>query len=159
MFICGGIPLAVLADLGFPISDEAWLINERTGRELHARAGGAAEKVRALLKGGSKVSKGLWDYPETTSCDHLAEFPRDRTNVFGLDYTRFPDTLKIDIPTVHIYGTKDPRYPSAMHLIYCSDEGKRRVYDHAGGHEIPRTTVVSETIADLVKWLEGTVGG
>jgi Serine hydrolase (FSH1) len=84
----------------------------------------------------------------------LAPVPMERTNVFGMNFARFPDTLKITIPTAHIYGSKDPRYPSSMQLIHFSDEEKRRIYDHAGGHDIPRTTVVSDAIAGVVKWLE-----
>ncbi|KAI9871849.1 MAG: hypothetical protein M1830_002377 [Pleopsidium flavum] len=154
IFICGGIPLGVISDLGLPVSAEAWEINERTGRELHEKAGAAAAEIQAIMEGGRDARKGLWDRTDTLDHDPLAEFPTDRTNVFGLDYTRFPDTLKITIPTVHIYGSKDPRYPSSMQLIHFSEEGKRRIYDHAGGHDIPRTTVVSDKIAELVKWLE-----
>jgi pimeloyl-ACP methyl ester carboxylesterase len=157
IFICGGIPLAVLENLGLPVSAESWEINNRTGRELQKKAGAAAEKIRAIEEGGMDAMdarRGLWYRTDTLEQDPLDPFPTDRTNVFGLNFTRFPETLKITIPTVHIYGNKDPRYPASIQLAHFSEESKRRIYDHAGGHEIPRTTVVSNHIADLVKWLE-----
>jgi hypothetical protein len=59
----------------------------------------------------------------------------------------------MDIPTVHIYGIKDPRYPASIQLAHFSNENNRKVFDHKGGHEIPRTTIVSQTIAGMVEWL------
>jgi pimeloyl-ACP methyl ester carboxylesterase len=154
IFICGGIPLAVLTDLGLSVSAEAWEINNRTGRELQEKAAAAGDEIQAIMEGGLAARRGLWDRTDALEQDPSAPFPMDRTNVFGLDFTRFPDTLKISIPTVHIYGSKDPRYPSSMQLVHLSDEKKRRIYDHTGGHDIPRTTLVSDQIAELVKWLE-----
>ena len=153
IFICGGIPLAVVSDLGLPVSGEAWEINNRTARELRERAGAAGAKLGAIMSGSRDEKEGLWDLMDNRS----TEFPTDRTNVFGLDYTKFPDDMKIMIPTVHIYGKKDPRHPSSMQLAHFCDEGKRKVYDHGGGHDVPRRTEVSEKIAGLVRWLEGMI--
>ena len=159
IFICGGIPLVVLTDLGLPVSAEAWDINNRTGRALQEKAGAAGAEIRAIMEGGLDARRGLWDCTDTLEQDPLAPFPTDRTDVFGLDFTLFPDTLKISIPTVHVYGSKDPRYPSSMQLVHFSEEGKRRRYDHTGGHDIPRTTIVSDQISNLVKWLESEIMG
>ncbi|PKX98022.1 putative EF-hand calcium-binding domain protein [Aspergillus novofumigatus IBT 16806] len=57
--------------------------------------------------------------------------------------------FKVGIPTVHVYGSKDPRYAAGVQLSGICEPGKRRVFDHGGGHEIPRTDRVSRTIADL----------
>ncbi|KAL2048881.1 hypothetical protein ABVK25_010833 [Lepraria finkii] len=117
------------------------------------------------------MNRGLWDRtdglshqvpgsggPDGNNYDPLRLPPSlQPTNVYGLDYTRFPRCFKIDIPTVHIYGIKDPRYTSSMQLAHFCAEDKRRVYDHGGGHEIPRTTKVSEQIAELLYWLEKTM--
>ena len=157
IFICGGIPLVMLSDLGLPVSAEAWEINKRTSRELQEKAGAAGDQVQAVLEGDLEARRGLWDRTDTLEQDPLAPFPTDRTNVFGLNFTQFPDQLKINIPTVHIYGSKDPRYPSSVQLAHFSEEGRRRTFDHAGGHDIPRTTVVSNQIAELVKWLESKI--
>lgn len=59
---------------------------------------------------------------------------------------------RIDVPTVHIYGSKDPRYAAGVHLSGVCEPAKRRLFNHGGGHEIPRTEAVSSSIAELVKW-------
>lgn len=159
IFICGGLPLTVLSDLGLPVSREAWAIDERTGRELRSKARAAEKEFRLILEDdGLETTTRLLRDRASSKLDNVATrppFPTDRTNIFGLDYTLFPSTMTIPIPSVHIYGGKDPIYPRSMQLAhFASDERQRRVYDHGGGHEIPRTTVVSERIAALVEWLE-----
>jgi pimeloyl-ACP methyl ester carboxylesterase len=178
IFICGGVPLPVLADLGLPISSTAWAVSERTGRELWEMAATAETKIAARrAKTDSPAGRqGLWDRPVMMSEDpdgpggeneshesHESHDPHalpplDPGNVYGLDLTRFPDSFRIDMPTVHIYGRKDPRCPAALQLALMSAADQRLVYDHGGGHEIPRTTPVSEAIADAVCWLEARLG-
>ncbi|KAI9744719.1 MAG: hypothetical protein M1818_001644 [Claussenomyces sp. TS43310] len=157
MLICGGVPLAIMQDLGLHVSNEAWDLHARVGRQLQQTAGGVAAEIQAIMEGGLQARRGLWDRTDLLEHDPLADFPTDRTNVFGLDFERFPEGLQIPIPTVHIYGSKDPMCPSAMQLIHFSKEDRRRVYDHGGGHDVPRTTVVSDRIVELVMWLEGMV--
>lgn len=160
VFICGGIPLQMLADLGLPVSEHAWTINKATGKQLHELAGSAADEIRALIAAGRNTEhKGLWDKTERLQHDvQDRNFPPDASDVFGLDLTRFPDGLKIDMPTVHVYGIKDPRYPASIQLAHFSNPDRRRVFDHGGGHEIPRTTAVSQKIASLLIWLQGELG-
>ena len=168
VFICGGIPLDILSHMGLPVPPAAWEINNATGQQLHKKAGAAGEEIKALMKSGNvrqAMNRGLWDRTDGLShqvpgnyYDPLRLPPSlQPTNVYGLDYTRFPRCLKINIPTVHIYGIKDPRYTSSMQLAHFCAEDKRKVYDHGGGHEIPRTTKVSEQIAELLRWLQRTV--
>ena len=160
--------------MGLPVPRAAWEINKSTGQQLHKKAGAAGEEIKALIKSGKvrqAMNRGLWDGTEGLS--HQLPGPGGSSrndydplrlppslqpkNVYGLDYTRFPRCLKIDIPTVHIYGIKDPRYTSSMQLAHFCAEDKRRVFDHGGGHEIPRTTKVSDQIAELLRWLDRTV--
>lgn len=167
VFICGGIPLAILDRMGLPVSPAAWEINNRTGRGLHEKAGAAGKEIEAMLRAGNTggaARRGLWDRTDdlvhqvASSLDpeyDPHELPKqDPSNVFGLDFTRFPECLRINIPTVHIYGIKDPRYTSSIQLANFCVGDKRRVFDHGGGHDIPRTTRVSEQIAVAVSWLE-----
>jgi len=95
-----------------------------------------------------KLGVGLWDNVEDLLHDPK-KMPHE-SEVFGLDFTTMPDELSIRIPTVHTYGAKDPRWPAAMQLAYFCEKDKRKLYDHGGGHNIPRTAEVSETIAKLV---------
>ena len=72
--------------------------------------------------------------------------------MYGLDFTTFPEDLKIRIPTVHVYGAKDPKYVASLQLVHFCQEGRRRVFDHGGGHDVPKATGVSDRIAELVEW-------
>lgn len=147
IFICGGVPLPALEDLGLPVSKKAWEINEKTSQQLKSKTA----KYAALADAPEKIQigLGLWDYDrEEMSHDH-DKFP-DAKDVYGLDFTAFRKDIRIKIPTVNIYGVKDPRYPAAMQLSHFCENTKR--YDHGGGHEVPRSTAVSEEIARLVRW-------
>ena len=161
--------------MGLPVSSAAWEINDRTGYALHEKAGAAGAEISSMMAGkaGNKdhesSRRGLWDrtdnlihnVPPSSSCNGTANGynphqlpPQDLTNIYGLDITRIPECLRINIPTVHIYGIKDPRYTSSMQLAHFCAADKRRVLDHGGGHEVPRTTRVSNEIAEAIMWLE-----
>ncbi|KAL4753095.1 hypothetical protein BDW72DRAFT_191458 [Aspergillus terricola var. indicus] len=60
--------------------------------------------------------------------------------------------VKIRIPTVHIYGERDPRYIVGVQLSEVCEKRNRKQYNHGGGHEIPRFEAVSGAMADLVRW-------
>ncbi|KAL2157483.1 hypothetical protein VTH06DRAFT_6034 [Thermothelomyces fergusii] len=147
VFICGSIPLPVLEYLGIEVSEEAKEINQKTGDLLRDRA----QTLARMAESYSELKPG-----HATPWDNLTDLVHDpenariskETNVFGLDLSNLPEDLVIKLPTVHIWGAKDPRFPVACHLAaFCSD---RREYNHGGGHEIPRTSAVSQTIADLI---------
>ncbi|KAJ4422938.1 hypothetical protein N0V82_002465 [Gnomoniopsis sp. IMI 355080] len=145
VFICGGLPLPVLEDLGLEVPQRAHELNERTSVLMRAKS--------AMLYDLDNLPKGqgLWDY--TADLEHDTDELPDETDCFGLDFTQFPEDVRIKIPTAHIYGAKDPRWPAGIQLAYFCDD--RRMYDHMGGHDIPRTTDVSLKIAELVKDVNG----
>ena len=146
VFICGGVPLSVLADLGVDVPRAAWDISERSRKQLRRAAASLAEKATDVA--GIRAGGGLWDGVGRWGTNR----PVSRSNVFGLNFTHFPAKVRIRIPTVHIYGAKDPRYSSAIQLVHSCEPTMRRTFDHKGGHDIPRTTGVSENIAELIRW-------
>ncbi|KFX98940.1 hypothetical protein O988_04120 [Pseudogymnoascus sp. VKM F-3808] len=147
IFICGGVPLPALEDLGLPVSKKAWEIHEISIKQLTSKTAKYAQLADAPDK--IQTGLGLWDYDkEELSHDH-DKFP-DASDVYGLDFTAFSKDIRIKIPTVNIYGAKDPRYPAGMQLSHFCDNTRR--YDHGGGHEIPRKTTTSNDIAELVRW-------
>ncbi|KUJ10155.1 uncharacterized protein LY89DRAFT_538876, partial [Mollisia scopiformis] len=44
----------------------------------------------------------------------------------------------IQIPTVHIFGSKDPLVQESLDLSRICDQRSRVMLDHKGGHEVPR---------------------
>ena len=64
----------------------------------------------------------------------------------------------IQIPTVHIFGSKDPLVQESLNLSKICDHRSRVMYDHKGGHEVPRkAALVSEMAACISKALEKSV--
>ncbi|KAL8723284.1 MAG: hypothetical protein Q9225_000406 [Loekoesia sp. 1 TL-2023] len=141
IFICGGVPLQVLEDVGIEVSKEAWDMNNKSSKALAEQA-----SSDAILKSG--LNRWITADGVIANGDAL----QDPKNVFGLDFTRIPQHLRIKVPTVHIYGNKDPRCPASLQLAQFSDPSLRKTYDHGGGHDVPRKSDVSESIAQLVEW-------
>ena len=136
--------MKVLDDLGLPVSQTARDWDENSRQALFAQA-----DSKAILASGKERWTGVTT-GAAQSYDPRTEI--DKADVFGLDFLSFPAEYRIRIPTVHIYGARDPRYPASMQLAHFCEEDKRRTYDHGSGHEIPRNAEVSKTIAGLVEW-------
>ncbi|KFY76981.1 hypothetical protein V499_03501 [Pseudogymnoascus sp. VKM F-103] len=143
IFICGGVPLDVLASLGVEVTAEARDLDRSSKVALQQQA-----STEAILRNGrERWGSGLNDYST-----YQTEGFDKRGMVFGIDVARIPRQMKIQIPTVHVYGAKDPRFPASITMAQFCDETVRRTFDHGGGHEIPRKRDVSKTIAELVEW-------
>ncbi|KAK3353542.1 serine hydrolase FSH [Lasiosphaeria hispida] len=148
IFICGGLPLPVLGDLGLPISQKAHDINDETVRLLKQRAGELTNLANNLDQ--IKLGQGLWD--NTKELVHDPSVMPPESDVFGIDFTAMPADVRIKIPTIHVYGAKDPRWPASVQLAHFCEN--RKMYDHGGGHDIPRSTEVSNAIARLLEELK-----
>jgi hypothetical protein len=125
--------LGVLEEMGFHVSAEA---RERDRASRSALAKQATSS--ALLAHGADRWTGLETLDSGLSEDELRK--------------EITSPYRINVPTVHIYGSKDPRWAAGVHLSGICEPSKRRTYDHGGGHEIPRTAAVSNSIAELFQW-------
>lgn len=134
IFICGGSPLPIMESVGYEISARAWDLDQRTRDALAAQADSAS-----ILAQGSSRWSGGGDLLKGMSEDEV------RREIGG-------GPVKIRIPTVHVYGAKDPRFVASLQLSETCVAERRRVYDHGGGHEIPRFEAVSTNIVDLIRW-------
>ncbi|KAK8128151.1 hypothetical protein PG984_009259 [Apiospora sp. TS-2023a] len=137
MFICGGVPITALKDLGVHVSKEVEELDHRTKSQL-------------LEKTTAEVTRDRWQLTDYASVVRRAQFDSD--DCFGLNLNKIPAELKIRIPTVHVFGEKDPRLPASIQLAGLCDPYIRKVYNHRGGHEIPRAKEVSEELAQLLQW-------
>lgn len=169
MFLCGGLPLRMLEEVGFVPSRRARSFNEASRKDLQRKAASVQEKVTAMQGRAAEdraMQTGLWsdistlphkavlDESDIRALPHMAQ-----GDVFGLDMGRIPDALVPTIPTVHVYGILDPIYPSSIQLASFCRLGSRQVFNHGGGHEVPRTTKASIEIASLLQWLRAEVEG
>lgn len=132
IFHCGGVSFQVLQDLGFNITS-AMLERDLASRNALASSASA----EAILRMGTRRWQG------DNSGGGLSE-QAIRDEVKG--------PVQISIPTVHVYGTKDPRYTAGVQLSGVCDPAKRRCYNHGGGHEIPRQTAVTKALVELFEW-------
>lgn len=128
-FISGSISLAVLKDLGVPVPR-------------------AAERVVGETK--IRRQENLGPLPLHVSLARQAMFNSD--DCFGLNLNKVPLELKIRIPTVHIWGTKDPGFPTSIHLAGLCDPYIRKIYTHDGAHEVPQGKEDAEQLSQLVLW-------
>jgi hypothetical protein len=150
IFVCGGLPLYYLADQGYEISAAAMLYDKLSGQALQLQA-----SYEAMVQDGNqRWSNSICEThfsDDVTAVNSEAE----ARAVFGLDCDQIVPELMIQIPTVHVYGSRDPRMGSALQLAQFCKASRRKSFDHGGGHDIPRTTVVSKKIAELLLWAIG----
>ncbi|KAJ5794583.1 DUF341 domain protein [Penicillium paradoxum] len=60
------------------------------------------------------------------------------------------DMRRIPIPTAHIVGRKDDEHPRQLLLHRLCDNRRATVYDHGGGHEIPRHPSAVKGMSDAI---------
>ncbi|MCJ1290135.1 hypothetical protein MMC34_001671 [Xylographa carneopallida] len=140
VFLCSGLHLSILDELDLPVGQKAWDLEKKSRQALATQA-----SSEAILARGHERWTGI-ESAEVTEGEVL------ETDVYGLDFTQYPKEWRIKIPTVHVYGKKDPRCPASIQLAWFCEAGKRREYDHGAGHEVPRKRDVSTAIAEAVEW-------
>ncbi|KAI4180006.1 MAG: hypothetical protein L6R41_007515 [Letrouitia leprolyta] len=153
IFICGGVPLQVVEDLGIEVSEEAWSMNEKSSAALAEQASSESILKSGVKRWGNNNAEGVIaqnNNDDNDGRDVLSSLNPE--NVFGLDFSRMPKHVRLPLPTVHVYGNLDPRCPASLQLAMFSDPSWRKTYDHGGGHDVPRKSDVSESIAQLVEW-------
>ncbi|KAL3420254.1 hypothetical protein PVAG01_08753 [Phlyctema vagabunda] len=139
VFICGGIPIPIMQDIGIYVPQKALDIDRASQRNHNAYE----EKTNM---------KKRWETRNRTSGDFQPTFLNDPQDIYGINFTLVPKRSLISIPTVHIYGAMDPRFHTSMQLAYFCEPRLRMMFDHEGGRDVPESESVSERIAYLVRW-------
>lgn len=156
VFMNASIEYSVLEDLGLPITAEARDIQRQTEDIVRSRASNL-QNLANLLTLKSTGEADMWK--DTSELLHDASVLPSPERCFGVNFTAFPSDVFIGgLPTVHIYGSKDPIWPSSIQVAYLCSEGRRKTYDHQGGHDVPRLPQVAATIAALFKQLAKETG-
>ena len=63
----------------------------------------------------------------------------------------FEDGVAINIPTCHVLGASDPFLDGAMALYNMCNPDTADIFDHGGGHVIPRNREVVYQVSELVQ--------
>lgn len=147
VFINGNLECSVLEDLGLPVTQEAKNIERKVEDMVKSKVDAMSNLASSLVK-----PQGLWD--DTSQLLHDPDELPEPSDCFGLDFTSFPPDSFISIPTVHMYGAKDPIFTSSIQLAYLCDPNKRVMYDHQGGHDVPRTPDVVADMASAFRKLD-----
>lgn len=173
VFICGGLPLGAVEDLGGVVEKECWEWDERSRKDLHTLAGELVNLKPGMdpwapprhhngildihhyhsgVGGGGRGGRGDGD-SQAAAKKKDDDIDNNADIRHGLDFSKIPTSMTIRIPTVHVYGLKDPRAKASLLLSeFCEDKGRKKIFAHPGGHDIPRHRIVSEGIAELVEW-------
>ncbi|KAI8623317.1 serine hydrolase FSH [Xylariaceae sp. FL1651] len=128
-FMSGSIPLDVLKSLGAQVSRAA----ERVVEETELRRQGV-----------------LGPLPSHVSRARLAIFNSD--DCFGLNLNKMPLELKIRVPTIHVWGQRDPEFPASIHLAGLCDPYIRKMHTHGDAHEVPQGVEDVSQLAQLILW-------
>lgn len=137
IFICGGPPLQILSEeVGYALPESIFTADSLSRSKL-AEAANADNLLALGSQRWNNISPGGGSAEEE-------ERIRAELASYG--------NIKIQIPTVHVYGDKDPRYEASVQLSGLCEGGKRRTFNHGGGHEIPRFESVTATVTEMVIW-------
>ena len=68
------------------------------------------------------------------------------------------DWARIEIPTAHIHGERDPYFEQSRGLVKLCSSDCTFIFDHQGGHEIPRSQEVAAKIAWMIEKLVERAG-
>lgn len=80
-------------------------------------------------------------------CCTVPPLRSDRVDIMLADETG----ERIDIPTAHILGSKDPGYQGGMALYNLCNQSSASVFDHGGPHTIPWDLASTQRIAENIR--------
>ncbi|KAJ9656590.1 hypothetical protein H2198_004824 [Neophaeococcomyces mojaviensis] len=75
----------------------------------------------------------------------------DRQNYYTRVYHPEVVLTRLNIPTLHVFGKVDEVYEGAKRMAELCDAKSRLIYEHKGGHEMPKNKVDLLRIKDLVE--------
>lgn len=138
IFIASPLPFAKMLDYGFDTRSYFGM----SGAELHqpARTGCPIEipahllPDRAYLRGETELEGRAAANPSKT---------------FYQMFHATVDTVRVCIPTAHVYGRMDPWAPHSRDLVALCEKSLAYVIEHDGGHDVPRE--LSDEMSDLIE--------
>lgn len=138
IFICGSAPVSAIPDLRIGIPD--------LSKPYNLPPCPQSTSPSATFTIGS--DQWISSRPNQTGNIDLGQ----TDPIPDLNCGQIPAKFILSIPTVHIYGSRDPVCPTSIQLAQLCESKFRKLYDHEGGHEIPRRSDISRAIAELIEW-------
>ena len=93
--------------------------------------------------------KGEAEPDDSSSDDDSQPALQVSRGVYYQMYHPSVDSVRINIPTVHVYGRQDKWRLHSKDLVKLCSRELSTVFEHEGGHEIPRSA--SEDICDAIE--------
>lgn len=159
IFMNASVEYAVFEAHGLPITQEAKDFKAAAEKILYEKANDL-QNLANIMTLKSRGTADMWK--DTTMLLHDATVLPPKTDCYGLDFTKFPEEALIkepEIPTIHIYGDKDPISSSGIQVAYLCGKGKAEggsevgedMFNHQGGHDVPRNPKIADEVANLFK--------
>ncbi|KAH8430635.1 putative EF-hand calcium-binding domain protein [Aspergillus melleus] len=137
IFICGGPPLQILSEeIGYALPESIFSRDKLSRTKLAQVANSDSLLALGSQRWNNKAAGGGSADEEEKIRQEIASY----------------GDVRIQIPTVHVYGDKDPRYEASVQLSGLCEEGRRRTFNHNGGHEIPRLEAVTARVTEMTIW-------
>lgn len=122
---------------------------------------GPFDGVMGFSQGGSLAASFLLNHLESRPSDPVENFfrfaviicsgnPFDARGMVTRRYHPEEDGLRISIPTAHIVGHNDDEHDRQLLLHGLCDSRRATIYDHGGGHEIPRNPSAVKGMTDAI---------
>ncbi|KAI0197524.1 serine hydrolase FSH [Astrocystis sublimbata] len=151
VFMNANLEYTLLEAHGLPVGNEARGHKRAAENILHARTNDL-QNLANVMTLMSKGTAGMWK--DTSALLHDASSLPPKNDCFGLDFTAFPrEAFITGLQTVHIYGAMDPIWLSSVQMAYLCHANEKNMYDHQGGHDVPRSPKVAANIASLFRKL------
>jgi pimeloyl-ACP methyl ester carboxylesterase len=116
-------------------------------RSLRINIPEAAQKVIDDAEAAAK--NNLCPLPEHVERAQRATYDSD--DCFGFNLNVIPRRLKINLPTLHVWSTEDPRFPRAIQLTGFCQPYLRLTLSHNGKNDIPDDPKVVDWLRELIE--------
>lgn len=122
---------------------------------------GPFDGVMGFSQGGSLASSFLFHHMATCPSQPVEQLfrfaivicsgnPFDARGPSTRRYHPDEDLARIPIPTANIVGRKDDEYSRQLLLHRLCDARRATIYDHGGGHEIPRHAAAVRGMSEAI---------
>lgn len=107
---------------------------------------GASIAASLILRHRREKGTSLFKFAIFICCP-LPPLRSDRKDILLADET----TERIDIPTAHIVGSKDPGYQGGRAVYNLCNQSSASIFDHGGSHTIPWDLASTRGIAKAIR--------